>query len=91
MTSLPLAGVRALGCAGAIAGPHGSPMLTLPGAETIEAERPRRGDGMRDQGGVGAWTAAGLGRSFPSCDAGERSVTLESNDPRGVLREAGVA
>ena len=84
MSRLPLAGVRVLECASVIAGPYCSYMLTLLGAETLKIERPGEGDWMRRQGGDAALTAAGLGSTFLSCNAGKRSVTLNLKDPRGV-------
>lgn len=84
MTALPLAGVRILECASVIAGPYGSYVLTLLGAETIKIERPGQGDWMRAQGGDAALTAAGMGGTYLSCNAGKRSITLNLKDPKGV-------
>ncbi len=84
MSPLPLAGIRVLECASVIAGPYGSYILTMLGAETTKIERPGQGDWMRTQGGDAALAAAGMGGMYLSCNAGKRSVTLNLKDPAGV-------
>lgn len=79
----PLEGVRVLDLSNVLAGPLGTYILALLGAEVIKVERPGTGDLARKMGGDPKRGRALMGTSFFTTNSNKRSITLNLQSTEG--------
>ncbi len=82
----PLAGVRVVDCSHVLAGPYGSYLLALLGADVIKIEPPGRGDWSRSRGLSAELASKQMGVSYLTQNAEKRSLVLDLKSPEGKAR-----
>ncbi|MEX2643671.1 MAG: CoA transferase [Acetobacterales bacterium] len=82
----PLAGIRVVDCSHILAGPYGTYLLALLGAEVIKVEPPGVGDWTRGRGLSAELAAQKMGVSFLTQNAQKRSVEIDLKSPDGRER-----
>lgn len=80
----PLTGIRVLDFTQMWAGPFGTQMLALMGAEVIKVEKPGKGDLQRYLDAPGGIYIKGENPQFLSCNLNKKSITVNLKSEKGL-------
>ncbi|RVO73563.1 CoA transferase [Sinorhizobium medicae] len=85
----PLSGIRILDLSNVLAGPLGTYILALLGAEIIKIERPGSGDLSRKMGANADYGRKSMGVSYLATNSNKKSITLnlQTEEGRTLFRE----